>query len=134
MSSEQCDTRTCVRPLGHSGWHKDTVEHFELENGIKVTPKPVDRKPVNDLPTGTGEFDAVARPSHYNAQVPPTDKHPNGIECIDVIMHFELAVGNAMKYLWRAGQKGDYIEDLDKAIAFIEFAKYKELERRKREA
>lgn len=54
----------------------------------------------------------VNHPSHYN-QVP-------GIECIDVVKHFPFLRGNAIKYLWRADNKGDVIEDLEKAKWYIE--------------
>lgn len=57
--------------------------------------------------------DAVNHPKHYNA-------HPSGIECIDVVRHFCFNVGNAIKYLWRAGLKGDAIEDLKKARWYID--------------
>lgn len=66
--------------------------------------------------------DAVNHPPHYNA-------HPANIECIDVIEHFSLNVGNAMKYLWRAGLKDDEIEDLRKAQWYCE----REIERLTRE-
>lgn len=57
-------------------------------------------------------FDPVNHPKHYNS-------HPSGIECIEVTRHFNFNVGNAIKYLWRAGQKGNPIEDLEKAIWYI---------------
>lgn len=47
--------------------------------------------------------EAVHHPKHYN-QVP-------GLECIDVVEHFNFNLGNAIKYIWRAGQKGDTLED-----------------------
>lgn len=64
--------------------------------------------------------DNVNHPSHYT-------KHPSGVECIDIVRHYCFAVGNAIKYLWRAGLKGDAymtpkekeIEDLNKAIWYI---------------
>lgn len=57
--------------------------------------------------------DPVNHPAHYNS-------HPSGIECIDVVRHFCFNVGNAIKYLWRAGLKGDAIEDLKKARWYID--------------
>ena len=49
--------------------------------------------------------------------------HPNyymdesGVECIDVARHKTFNVGNALKYLWRAGRKHeDGIDDVDKEI------------------
>lgn len=57
--------------------------------------------------------DAVNHPGHYTG-------HPSGVECIQVTEHMNFCVGNAMKYLWRAGLKGDAIEDLEKARWYIE--------------
>lgn len=60
------------------------------------------------------KHDAVEHPSHYADRVP-------GIECIEVAQHFNFNRGNAIKYLWRAGAKGDEIEDLRKARQYIGF-------------
>lgn len=54
----------------------------------------------------------VDHPSHYN-QIP-------GIECIDVVENFNFNIGNAIKYLWRAGLKDDAIEDLKKAAWYCQ--------------
>lgn len=55
----------------------------------------------------------VNHPTHYNA-------HPTGIECIRIVEHFNFNVGNAIKYLWRAGLKStDPREDLEKAAWYI---------------
>lgn len=62
----------------------------------------------------------VDHPEHYNS-------HPSGIECIEIARHYPFNVGNAIKYLWRAGLKKDMsmddvekeIEDLEKAIWYI---------------
>lgn len=59
--------------------------------------------------------EAVHHPKHYNSD-------PSGVECIQVTEHRNFCVGNAIKYLWRAGLKGPegdsskHIEDLKKAI------------------
>lgn len=63
--------------------------------------------------------DAVDHPQHYNA-VP-------GVECIDVAKHFGFVLGNAIKYIWRAGHKGKALEDLRKARWYLDYA-IKELE------
>lgn len=59
------------------------------------------------------KHDSVNHPSHYTSVVP-------GIECIDVVEHMTFLRGNAIKYLWRAGAKGDIIEDLKKARWYID--------------
>lgn len=56
--------------------------------------------------------DAVDHPAHYN-------QHPAGIECVDVAEAFNFNIGNAIKYLWRAGLKGDALEDLRKAAWYV---------------
>lgn len=57
--------------------------------------------------------DAVNHPSHYTS-------HPSGIECITVTEHMSFNVGNAVKYLWRAGLKsGSPLEDLKKAAWYV---------------
>lgn len=56
--------------------------------------------------------DAVNHPPHYTA-------HPSGVECITITEHMNFNLGNALKYVWRAGQKGDAIEDLQKASWYI---------------
>lgn len=56
--------------------------------------------------------DAI-NPSHYR-------DHPSGVECITITEHMGFLLGNAVKYIWRAGQKGDYIEDLKKARWYLD--------------
>ena len=68
-------------------------------------------KPVKLLNTG---------PEYYKA-------HPRGIECIEVSSQLSFDLGNAIKYIWRADHKGNDIEDLRKAIRYLEY----EIERRR---
>lgn len=65
--------------------------------------------------------DNVNHPSHYTSD-------PSGIECIEITRHRDFNIGNAIKYLWRAGLKGEAdktqtektVEDLRKAIWYIQ--------------
>lgn len=59
--------------------------------------------------------DAVNHPTHYTSD-------PSGVECIEVTRHRNFAIGNAIKYLWRAGLKDENtsVQDLRKAIWYIE--------------
>jgi hypothetical protein len=58
-------------------------------------------------------LDNVNHPSHYQGK--------NGIESINVIEGFDLGfhLGNALKYILRAGKKGDRVEDIRKAIWYL---------------
>ena len=57
--------------------------------------------------------DLVNHPYHYTS-------HPSGVECITVTEHMSFNVGNAVKYLWRAGLKGVTLQDLEKARWYVE--------------
>lgn len=63
--------------------------------------------------------DVVNNPKHYTS-------HPSGIECIQITEHMGFNLGNAVKYIWRCDLKKDDIEDLKKAIWYIE----REIQRR----
>lgn len=58
--------------------------------------------------------DLVNHPPHYT-------EHPSGVECITVTEHMGFCLGNAVKYIWRAGLKSDNsIEDLRKARWYLD--------------
>lgn len=60
------------------------------------------------------EVDMVNSPPHYT-------QHPSGVECIEVTEHMNFCLGNAVKYIWRAGLKSkDPIQDLEKAIFYLD--------------
>lgn len=77
-----------------------------------------DDSPATGLPGEREEDwavpDPVNHPSHYNSD-------PSGVECIQITRHRTFNIGNAMKYLWRAGLKDEdaVIQDLEKAVWYI---------------
>lgn len=76
----------------------------------KYTPAPrvgPARSLVSDEP------DPVNHPPHYT-------RHPSGVECIQITEHMNFNLGNAVKYIWRAGEKGKPLEDLRKARWYVE--------------
>ena len=44
--------------------------------------------------------DQVNHPRHYTSD-------PSGVECIQITRHRNFNIGNAFKYLWRAGLKDE---------------------------
>lgn len=57
----------------------------------------------------------VDHPDHYQT--------PNGLEAIDVIeafFHDNFHLGNVFEHIARAGRKGDYVEDLQKAAWYLQ--------------
>jgi len=61
----------------------------------------------------TYKHDSVNHPKHYTA-------HPSGIECIQITEHMGFNLGNAMKYIWRADEKNNAVEDLRKAVWYVQ--------------
>ena len=57
--------------------------------------------------------DPVNHPAHYT-------NHPSGVECIQITEHMGFNLGNALKYIWRCDLKQDAIEDLRKAVFYLE--------------
>jgi hypothetical protein len=57
--------------------------------------------------------DMVNHPKHYNV---------DGYEVIDIIDAFKLNfnMGNALKYLLRADRKGNKLQDINKAIWYLQ--------------
>lgn len=74
-----------------------------MENVSKKQPQQSARANVTDM---------VNHPSHYTS-------HPSGIEAIEVTRWMNFNLGNAMKYIWRAG-----IKDADKAVEDLKKAEF----------
>jgi len=51
-------------------------------------------------------------PKHYKS-------HPSGVECIEITEHLMCNRANAIKYAWRANDKGCTREDLQKCEWYI---------------
>lgn len=81
-----------------------------IESPVKLVPPPAD---------------PVAAPTHYRS-------HPSGVECIQITEHMGFCLGNAVKYIWRAGLKdaAAEVQDLEKARWYLD----REIARRKARA
>jgi hypothetical protein len=69
--------------------------------------------------TNTTMNDNVNHPKHYT-------QHPSGVEVIQITEHMNFCLGNAIKYIMRADHKNNPIEDLQKAVWYLN----REIERR----
>lgn len=96
-------------------WFTDNghYTYYELQSDYDLVEE---YKIPEHYPNKVKSEDLVNHPSHYTS-------HPSGIECIEITRHHDFAVGNAMKYIWRAGLKDSSpekeIEDLEKAIWYL---------------
>ena len=115
---------------GHCAWYecsdvkeirskKVKNEDISVFNGCALYGGGLDKPKEMEQKTEI-KVDNVNHPAHYNS-------HPSGIECIEIARHHNFNIGNAIKYLWRAGLKSEkgmedadkQVEDLRKAIFYI---------------
>ena len=75
---------------------------------VEIIKKPITKK----AKLSSSSHDPVNHPKHYT-------EHPSGIECIQITEHMGFNLGNAMKYVWRADLKHNAVEDLQKAVWYI---------------
>lgn len=96
------------------------VETLTFPEGITLEWSPIfSSAPVVGTTGKEIDPDGVNHPSHYN-------QHPSGVECVDIAQHYNFNVGNAIKYLWRAGLKTTEgpareaeVKDINKAIWYL---------------
>lgn len=75
----------------------------ELNDGV------LDKIIVTVNPEGATDVN----PSHYD--------FPGGVQVIDITKHLDFLAGNVVKYVCRAGRKGDKVTDLLKAKQYLEW-------------
>ena len=63
--------------------------------------------------TTTTNDSVVNHPKHYANGVSTT------VECIMFTRNMSFDLGNAFKYIWRAGHKDDFKQDLEKAMWYL---------------
>jgi len=95
-----------------SAFGAEITDHLEREEKTTTGRHPTHYTLIGD--------DPVNHPKHYTS-------HPSGVECIEITEHMIFNLGNATKYIWRADSKSHPIEDIEKAIWYLN----REIERRK---
>ena len=95
-----------VELCGH-GYPRDTCQRCKIVRGHVPLPAPLPKSGVYDR-------DRVNHPAHYGGA-------ENPYEAIKVIEAWGLGfcLGNAVKYICRAGKKEDTLEDLRKAAWYL---------------
>lgn len=85
---------------------EETAIWFTLSDGRVICPACLPKSQEE------AKHDPVNHPKHYTS-------HPSGVECITITRHMSFNIGNAIKYLWRAGMKDSEVQDLEKAVWYI---------------
>lgn len=110
-----------VSPTDGNLFADKPIEHFDVPPITTDVPR-IGR--LDEEPTPVADSvadDPINHPSHYTS-------HPSGVECIDITEHMGFNLGNVVKYVWRADVKGSAIDDLRKAVWYLE----REIARRSR--
>ena len=97
--------------------YRQYLMNFKIDKSKSLNDQYAEIEQVRQQTDSLPEFkhDFVNHPKHYC-------DHPSGIECIEITRHHDFAIGNAIKYLWRAGLKDsdNEIQDLKKAVWYIQ--------------
>lgn len=92
----------------------DTMEHhYQFCAALLIAGRRPEWWTVNTTLKDPATPDLINEPPHYK-------DHPSGVECITITEGFNYNKGNAIKYIWRAGKKGDALPDLKKARYYVE--------------
>ena len=92
---------------------RDTQVYYSAHDRCRAISAAVSWLEGYDSVKAPVSHDPVNNPSHYTSD-------QSGVECIQVAEHMNFCRGNALKYLWRAGKKSNEVEDLKKAIWYIQ--------------
>lgn len=101
--------------------NNDITYLYESPDGGKTVYRREHGSTNRELVSDSLSRSSVSHPEHYNA---------GSLEAIDVIEDAGFgegfALGNALKYILRAKHKNNYVDDLRKAIWYINYAIEKE--------
>jgi hypothetical protein len=113
---ERCTIFVSIRDFQRDlNWGRRISEIILADHGTKFVAEAIYKecaKDFDDTNSEAAQPDPI-NPDHYK-------NHPSKVECIQITEHFNFCRGNAIKYLWRAGEKGDAIEDLRKARWYVD--------------
>lgn len=129
--AEQINAHNAATRDVDNGAEQVTIEALAADRALYLTECHNDNHPpkcqcgeglgVQDVVTavfsGNGQttFDVITNPSHYNS-----DRWP--CECKDFARHMTFPPGNAFKCIWRHADKSKPIEDLGKAVEYLDWA------------
>lgn len=112
--------------------HQDNLRREKDEDAQIIKPKYPSSIRTKGLAVKTDDKGVITGIVHHKENAskpdmvnkPPHYKDASGIECKEITCHRKMpfSLGNAIKYLYRAGSKGDLLEDLKKAEWYLRVA------------
>jgi hypothetical protein len=95
-------------PIPFGGWVQYSDDTVVLKYDAEEA-----RDAVLNIAEQLTKPDMVNHPKHYTS-------HPSGVECIEITRHMGYNLGNAVKYIWRCDLKKEAVEDLEKAVFYLQ--------------
>lgn len=102
------DNTKCIYPTYHE------IKNYVREYGQIVWKRNVVQSNVSDDTVKSVE-DAIHHPKHYTSD-------DCGVEAIEITSLLPACISNAVKYVWRCGKKDEDLQELKKALWYINYS------------
>ncbi len=94
----------------------DSPTYQEIKNYVKEYGQLVWKRNVNNtMDTVKSVADAIHHPKHYTSD-------DCGVEAIEITSLLPACISNAVKYVWRCGKKDEDLQELKKALWYINYS------------
>lgn len=114
---ELCFYKNSLKEIWKDGEELSFWYNFKDKNGVlkyvKTYGKLVWKR--NTIDTVINTTDAICHPKHYT-----TDDC--GVEAIEITSLLPACISNAVKYVWRCGKKDEDLQELKKALWYINYS------------
>lgn len=130
--SSMTNLESLISNICSTCWHQNNLKREKDDDAQMIEPKYPSSIRTKGLGVKTDDKGVVTGIVHHTENVlkpdmvnkPPHYKDASGIECKEITCHRKMpfSLGNAIKYLYRAGSKGDLLEDLKKAEWYLRVA------------
>ncbi len=96
--------------------NSDSPTYQQIKNYVKAYGKLVWKRNVNNtMDTVKIVADSVHHPKHYTSD-------DCGVEAIEITSLLPACISNAVKYVWRCGKKDEDLQELKKALWYINYS------------
>ena len=123
---ELCFYKNVLNEVWEGGEHEESPHWYDFKNKngvlkyVKTYGKLVWKRNVGDVVNNTIDAvkivaDSVHHPKHYTSD-------DCGVEAIEITSLLPACISNAVKYVWRCGKKDEDLQELKKALWYINYS------------
>ena len=95
--------------------NSDSPTYQTIKNYVNTYGKLVWKRDVSDDVVNDTTSDTVNHPKHYTSD-------DCGVEAIEITSLLPACISNAVKYVWRCGKKDEDLQELKKALWYINYS------------